>query len=410
MRGQRPRWTLLALVLAACAEQPLAGRPDWTLAQHEANRRCQEGSVEACSALGRSLLAGDENPGARLHSQNGERALVLLEIACGQGDVPACTVLGRAYGMLFDDERAAARATGLLTRGCDGRSGSACTGLGYLALSKDRARAAERFRAGCELGDAEGCELYGQLALLSPRLGNEQTAEAAFARGCALGLATACRRLTSLWVRDPARRAEGLRRLADGCGHGQAASCVELALLSAPLLSPHPDCPQAVTSARAACQGGAPEGCAVAAACRLNDAPSRPEAIAELRSRCDHDEPLACLYWADAAAETATPDQLKAAYQAGCRRGSPAAPVACPRLTIQELAEATLSYEAERRLEELRQFCSRSLGEACCALAGQYATGKWMAADAAKVTELRARACELGQSACCPASPSAPSH
>ena len=189
--------------------------------------------------------------------------------------------------------------------------------------------------------------------------------------------------------------------MTEACHQGLVASCLDVALASAPLVSAHADCKQAAPPAAEACRGKDLDGCAIVAACRLPDAAAGPDALAELRRSCDASQPLACLYWADSQAGTATAQQLKGAYTASCRSGSPAAPLGCTRMMVQTLATTEVKYEAEHMLGRLRELCSRSVGPACCALAGAHETGRWTPVDAGQVAELRGQACALGEQSCC---------
>jgi TPR repeat protein len=68
---------------------------------------------------------------------------------------------------------------------------------------------------------------------------------------------------------------------------------------------------------------------------------------------------------------------------------------------VETLAAATTPDAADGPLRFLKRSCERGSGDACCALAGEYASGKWLPPDQAHAAELRARACELGRPACC---------
>ena len=139
-------------------------------------------------------------------------------------------------------------------------------------------------------------------------------------------------------------------------------------------------------------------------ACRLHG-PEAAQALERLRAGCDRRIPLACLYWADAEDQRPDPERERAqdAYRTACRgaQGGVVAQVACTRLHASELAAAQSSFDADSALASLRSECERSSGEACCELAEQQRTGKWMPADADKARELRERACRLGCDRCC---------
>jgi hypothetical protein len=128
--------------------------PHWGPTERDLEARCQGGTWAACGELGRLLMT------AQGTDREHERGLVLLESACGQEDVPACTALGTEYATHFRHEQARARARSVLAWACDHRSGAACTGLGKLSpFPVDRL---QLFRKGCELEDLEGCALSAE--------------------------------------------------------------------------------------------------------------------------------------------------------------------------------------------------------------------------------------------------------
>jgi TPR repeat protein len=382
-------------LLAACAgtdrRTGFATRPE----QADAERRCGAGSLPACGTLGKMLTA---NPDA---SKDFERGMVLLEIACGQDDLPACTHLAGVYVRESHGKTSLARAHDLAAHACTLRSGPACTQLGEVIFHEkgDQRARAEAFQKGCDLGDAEGCELYA-----AAQGGKE--ADVALAHACELGRLSSCHTLAGKRVREPETRREAAELMLRSCQRGHAQSCESVAIWMAPLISANTDCARVVPLADKACAAKRRTACAVIDACKLAIPSEAEAALKRLRAACNDDDPLACLYWADAeSARTQPPPDLERvvrAYEGVCgTEGDPLSAVACPRLLAIKLARAQTASEAEAPLSELRRFCDQSAGEACCELGEQYRIGKWVPADAGKARELRGQACRLGCDRCC---------
>lgn len=114
---------VLAISSLACtAEFGPRPYPQWGPEERELERRCQVGSWSTCGQLGRILLRAERTQRER------ERALVLLEAACGQEDVPSCVRLGLYYR--HDHEGGGpARARDLLTWACQRQAAEACAAL-----------------------------------------------------------------------------------------------------------------------------------------------------------------------------------------------------------------------------------------------------------------------------------------
>jgi TPR repeat protein len=405
MGPQRSAWALvLALAGASCADTARQAHFGWGPTELDAEQRCQQGATAACGELGRFLVARSDI------EKDVERGLVLLEVACGQDDPPACAALGRMY-IDRGHDKARARARELLTRACARRSAEACTGLGEV-LEIDRGERVElvaAFHKGCALGDALGCERYGHI-LWRDTFGDGRTqAEEAFARACGLGRLSSCHLLAMVFAGDPARRAGGMDLLRRNCERGYARSCSTAAAAFAPLLSARADCRLAKPLAQKGCDGKEDDACAIADACALTG-PARAATLHGLRLACERGVATSCLYWADAQTPEARNERVEKAYEIACHGDSPAAEVACPRLAIIALGRAQLSIDADRPLARLREACDHASGEACCGLADEYARGKWLPTDSTRASELREKACNLGQERCCqpPSSPAPP--
>jgi TPR repeat protein len=344
------------------------------------------------------------------------RGLVLLEIACGQDDLPSCASLANSYLKRSNNKRSIARAHDLAALACDRRSGEACTVLGDVEDAEnitDPTVAWAAYRKGCDLGDARGCELFAlgtwdKVTVRGVRLATapdrQAAAEDALARACELGRLSSCDTLARARLDEPAARQEAAAVLARSCARGYGPSCASVALLAAPLVSAHADCARALPAAGKACDLEQRIGCVVVDACGLADPRSAETAAQRLRYACDRNVGLACLYWADAENRATPPpdaDRVIDAYKLACGSGRPAAEIACPRVAAAKLAEADNESEAEAELAQLRRLCTLSNAEACCLLDEQYRLGKWVPADADKALDPRSKACNLGCERCC---------
>jgi len=112
---------VLCLSMACAAKYPHGGfavKP----AEAEVERGCQSGSLSACGALGRMLVEKEIDGDL-------ERGIVLLEMACGEDDAPACTTLTAVYMRATQSGRALARAHDLAARACERGSADACAQL-----------------------------------------------------------------------------------------------------------------------------------------------------------------------------------------------------------------------------------------------------------------------------------------
>jgi hypothetical protein len=112
-------WLWVCAALAACSATAPPPHPNWTAAEIAAEQRCQAGEIAGCGDSGRSLLLANRS------QREVEHALVLLEGACGGGDLPSCVTLGSWY-RADDDNASQARSRELLMRACNGGLASAC--------------------------------------------------------------------------------------------------------------------------------------------------------------------------------------------------------------------------------------------------------------------------------------------
>ena len=397
MGPQPTRALLLIGLFAACAAKYPRGGFAVKQDETDAERRCRSGSSADCGTLGRALLAKEGT------EKDFERALVLLEIACGQDDLPSCAALAGAYRRGSRSEQSLARARQLAAHACERGSAAGCTQLGEVIGQQEGDEEARRaaFSKACDLGDAEGCERYG-LAQSRRVMGNRDAGDAALARACEMGRLSSCHFLAGSRLAQPEARDDALALLVRTCGRGFTASCGYLAMMVAPLLAANADCAGAVRVAESACRANDKNACAVLDACKLAEPREAGPARERLGASCGKNVALACLYWADAeSARGKTGDEIRDAYELACEGGGRIAEVACPRFDAARLAVARTASDAETALSALRRECDDSSGEACCELGEQYRIGKWMPADTGKAGELRSKACTLGCQRCC---------
>jgi TPR repeat protein len=395
-------FVLFGLGAGTCAGAGPQGQLGWSNTQRAAEHDCQNGRVSACTELGKSLTEKTRT------DRDFQRGIVLLETTCGQDDLSACTALGLLYGDHPEVGSARTRARDLLTRACQRRAAEACTGLGEVVRGErwaNRREATELFHTGCQLGDARGCELYALTQSVDNSISNEARVLAGLDLACRDGRRLDCHLLALAQLRDPSNRVAGAKLLAENCQHGFAMSCSHAAALFAPILSQQPQCSRALPLAEKACAANDEDGCAIAYACRPQNQRDSTSAFERLELDCERGSPLSCLYWAGAQAQraegAADPGRVRGAYEVACRSDFMGVGVACLRIAAADLGDAKTASEAEKVISFLREGCNRSYGEACCRLAEEYQSGRWVTADSDKVTELRTRACVLGQATCC---------
>jgi TPR repeat protein len=398
---------LACLALVACRHAHTDGRIGWSDEERSLESTCQNGDTAACRNLGERLVRDKRS------DKDLQRGLVLLEIACGGDDWNACAILGDRYAD-FDGpngpEGKLARAVELLGRACAHGIATACTQEGQ-AIARhtpaDREAAKTAFLAGCQAGDALGCEAFAVAQMRSPH-GETAEVEDALSRACRLSRLESCHALGNLLWRTPKRQAEAMRLWRDACGKGLARSCDQLLASSAPLLSPSPDCRLFRDLAQKLCLAGDRNGCAVHLACQLRDGANEVAAIVEeLSTGCTAKHPLSCLYWADASeqSQTANPTRIQDAYHLACNAHDLGNQKACVRLLVHDLNHSDSSEKTDEAAYALSRYCSGGDAEACCQLGKAHDLGKNVSKDPEKSERLRRKACDLGLVSCCPMVP-----
>jgi len=394
---------LASLALVACQHARPDGRVGWTDEERALESTCQAGAAAACRDLG-ALLIQEKRPDKDL-----QRGLVLLEVTCGGGDFKACGILGEGYaGFPGRDGQAGklGRAVELLGRACAHGIAAACTRQGdAIARNSPAERAAVKaaFLAGCELGDALGCESFAVAELRSPHPDTAK-AERGLARACQLARLESCHGLATLLSRDPQRQDQAARLWQSACDKGLARSCHRLLAFGAPLLSPRPDCRWVDELARKRCLAGDRNGCAIRSACQLRGGAGDGAAILEeLAAACAAGHPLSCLYWADASERRKDADaaRIQDAYARACKADDLGQAQACVRGLVRDLQDPESREKADKAAFALSRYCYSGDAESCCELGKAYQTGKNFAKDPERADRLHAKACDLGLSACC---------
>jgi TPR repeat protein len=402
---------LACTALVACRHAQPDGRIGWSDEERSLESTCQDGDVTACRNLGERLVR-DKRPDKDL-----QRGLVLLEIACGGDDWKACASLGDRYTDFSGpdgQEGKLGRAVELLGRACAHGIATACTQKGHAIAHNtpaDRVAAKTALLAGCQLGDALGCEAFAAAQMRSPS-GETTEVEDALSRGCRLSRLESCHALGSLLWRTPKRQVEATQLWRDACAKGLARSCDQLLASSAPLLSSSPDCGLLRDLAKKLCLAGDRNGCAVRSACQLRDGSNEVAAIVEeLSAGCAAKHPLSCLYWADAREQSkgqsknADTPRIHDAYGLACHARDLGNQKACVRLLVHDLNDSESSDRTEEVAYALSRYCSGGDAEACCQLGRAHELGKNVSKDLEKSERLRRKACDLGLVSCCPIAP-----
>jgi len=221
-RTPRAACGLAAAGLAEDARrQKTPGEAEWVALF--AQEGCHAGDGFACRLLGDVFLEG------RGLSADSGKAFSLYARACEAGDGEACADQGALLRLWEPGE--AARADGLLSRGCELGSPAACGRLVLQALHSSADAGEERgrralFTWACDQGAAVGClALYDALRHEPGQVGSSLQLPALLKRACQLGEERACGFL------------EDVSRVAGpACAAGSASSCGVMGalLLSAP--------------------------------------------------------------------------------------------------------------------------------------------------------------------------------
>jgi TPR repeat protein len=192
------------------------------------------------------------------------------QMACGDGDAPACVFIGNAYWGGQVVERDPRKAADFYRTACDLGSMRGCTSLGILyaggdGVGKDAVKAAALYHKACDAGDMRGCTALGLVH--EDGHGLEKDGEKAIAlyhRACKGGSARACANLGRIYAdgegveKNPAKVLELYQKACDG---GYAFGCFVLGDMFENAVGVEMDLPRAAALYRQSCDGGDDLGC-----------------------------------------------------------------------------------------------------------------------------------------------------
>ena len=188
---------------------------------------------DACAALSAALAdSGDADGGARL-----------ADTSCANGASEGCRLKARKLFYDSSDPGSQAQALPLFTQACNARQAWGCAGLsdayekGLAGLPKDRAKAVDYARTGCEQGQGSGreqaCTQHGTFLTYGSDKAQINKGEQYLDATCRYGDADACVWLGKLGLRDKpgatTTMAEGLYYERRGCDLNNGGGCAELA-------------------------------------------------------------------------------------------------------------------------------------------------------------------------------------
>jgi TPR repeat protein/membrane associated rhomboid family serine protease len=295
--------------------------------------------------------------------------LTILDTGCGLGAGGACLAAAREV-RLISGGRDSPAARDYMERGCRAGSGASCTALGLTLVGPAGGAAAARPLAmACELGDAEGCRLWGMLLDAGQGVPRDvPRAMVAYERGCDGRDAFACLRLA-----NAVHQGRGIAR----------------------------DPKRAAALALESCDLGEPRGCTLRGM-QLVAGNDMSGGIRQFERACSAGESIACTELGELfeTGRGVPRDVARAAnsyYAPACARGMAVACTRAGRLfeRQQELldpARAVGMYEAGCRLGQ---------GPSCFSAGAMYAEGRGRPRDAAKALAFYEQACARGLKQVC---------
>ncbi len=151
---------------------------------------CQRGSAESCINLAFDY--------AKQGTHGETIAIGLFRKACGQGQMVACSNLGRLIDGPDATTENRAEAAALYRKVCDGGDGSGCRSLGQMAadgvtIAGNKRQSTRLYVRGCELKSGDSCYNAGLMYLVgfnAPK--RPKTGLAWFSRGCSFGSSSSC--------------------------------------------------------------------------------------------------------------------------------------------------------------------------------------------------------------------------
>lgn len=404
------RVAVVACLLVGCGSKPPAPTvppPEDVRASEAALAAgCDRDQVAACMELATRLADGE---GVEVDTP---RASKLFDRACRLGEQDGCAryAIGVAQGLVEGD---LARAYKLATTACAKGFQRGCRGAGYMQLegkgtARDEAAAIATLTTACEAKDGSSC---GLLAIIQLDSGQDPDQARALAmRGCDLEAAMACY-VAAAATSEPTASFALLDR---ACDLGDGEACTRY---GASLLVGHgvpADVPRAIQRLERGCHLGAVESCRALGAALLSSSPGVPhdddKAARVLKRACDGGDLAGCgalgVAYATGRGVEKSPVLAYSLLRKSCDEGtSEATASGCYYLGLSHLRGegAAQSYAESARYFE--RACDRKWGEACAALADQYALGQGFAVDVHQAAQLHRRACELNHAPSCTKQP-----
>lgn len=210
--------------LAAMRRLGVLGRPDPEEAARLEREACVLGRQAACVTVGvRVLELTDGRRRSFWYGESGtDRALDAFRTACSKGEHAGCVEYARALADGQGITRDVQAAHDLLRSSCEDGDGRACLALGELALRGPGERAAGAalgwWRRGCQARSGDACTRAGEALLRldrpaaeAPSRADAEAGRALLERGCALHSPGGCRRLAQLAQRSHAGSPEAAR-------------------------------------------------------------------------------------------------------------------------------------------------------------------------------------------------------
>lgn len=229
---------------------------------------CNEGDLDGCWLMGRILVRTDTGL-----KQDIPQAVALYKRACDGGNMNGCGSLASLYAEGKGVEKDLVRAVELAQLSCNGGSAVGCTNLGYyyhngVGVAKNPLRAASLYLRACDDGNAVGCNNLGVLYRDGTGV-KEDPAQAAelFSRACDRGFANSCWDAGVAYrdgkgvAANPVNPVVAATLFQRGCDGSNASSCVSLGILYEEGQGVAADQLRAATLYRMGCDAGDKWGC-----------------------------------------------------------------------------------------------------------------------------------------------------
>ncbi len=148
--------------------------------------------------LGLCLAQGDyELAKKHYDSKEYDKAYKLLNKACNDDEMKACSLLGLMYADGSGTQKDYKKARQLYAKACDGGDAKGCLYLGLLCENeKEDNKAAEFYKKACDLGEYSGCYSLG---LMQAKNNETKMALRNQAKACLAPLNEACNELKNLY-------------------------------------------------------------------------------------------------------------------------------------------------------------------------------------------------------------------